>query len=54
MFRGKSSIFGFSYMHYIKIPTKSFFRQRLFFYSFGYFEKNIFDEIDNEVIMKRF
>jgi hypothetical protein len=52
MFRGKSSIFGFSYMHYIKITTKSFFRQRLFLYSLGYFEKNIFDEIDNKAILK--
>ena len=54
MFRGKSSIFGFSYIHYIKITTKSFFRQNLFLYNLGYFEKNIFDEIDNKVIMKRF
>jgi hypothetical protein len=41
-------------MHYIKITTKSFFQQRLFLYSLSYFEKNIFDEIDNEIIIKRF
>jgi hypothetical protein len=41
-------------MHYIKITAKSFFQQRLFSYSLGYFEKNIFDEINNEVIMKKF
>jgi hypothetical protein len=39
-------------MHYIKITTKSFFQQRLFLYNLGFFEKNIFDEIDNEVIIK--
>jgi hypothetical protein len=41
-------------MHYIKITAKFFFQQRLFSYSLSYFEKNIFDEIDNEVIMKQF
>jgi len=30
------------------------FQQRLFSYSLGYFKKNIFDEIDNEVIIKQF
>jgi hypothetical protein len=54
MFHGKSSIFGFSYMHSIKITTKSFFRQPFFLYGLGYYEKNIFDEIDNKIIMKRF
>jgi len=54
MFRGKSSIFGFSYMHSIKITIKSFFWQPFFLYGLGYCEKNIFNEIDNKIIMKRF
>jgi hypothetical protein len=41
-------------MHSIKITTKSFFQQRFFLYDLGYFKKNIFDEIDNKIIMKRF
>ena len=67
MFSGKSSIFGFSYMHSIKITTKSlssnlFFlrtafqrsveKARAVLYILGYFEKNILDKIDNKNIMK--
>jgi hypothetical protein len=38
----------------IKITIKSFFQQRLFLYDLGYFEKNIFERIDNKIIVKRF
>jgi hypothetical protein len=51
MFHGKSFFFGFSYMHSIKIITKSFF-WGLFLYDLGYFKKNIFDKIDTKIIMK--
>jgi hypothetical protein len=40
-------------MHSIKITTKSFFQQ-LFLYDLDYFEKNIFDKIDNKIIIKWF
>ena len=54
MFRGKSSILGFSYMHYIKITTNLFSSNIFFMYGLGYFKKNIFDEIDNKVTIKWF